>query len=161
MTPDSPTLPFATSLLNRFQDGTLPHQEWTHRAHLYVAASYLKQASPEKVLPRLRTEIQRLNLAHGVLTTAQRGYHETLTRMWICLVEMSKADLGSGGDIDAVVDACAACKGLPLEYYSKDRLLSWEARIGWVSPDLKALPLDPGSWEEGTPPLFTLASAFP
>lgn len=149
-----------TSLLSRFQDCTLPHSEWTHHAHLYVAASYLQQASPEEVLPRLRTEIQRLNLAHGVLTTAQRGYHETLTRLWICLVQMTQADLGRP-DTDAVVEICAARKTLPLEYYSKERLFSWDARIGWIPPDLKALPLDPGSWEEGTPPLFTLASAFP
>jgi hypothetical protein len=30
-------------------------------------------------------------------------------------------------------------KNLPLTYYSRERLMSWEARTRWVEPDLKAL----------------------
>jgi hypothetical protein len=33
-----------------------------------------------------------------------------------------------------------ANKDLPLEYYSRDHLMSWEARIDWVEPDIKPLP---------------------
>jgi hypothetical protein len=29
---------------------------------------------------------------------------------------------------------------LPLRYYSRERLFSAEARLGWVEPDLLALP---------------------
>jgi len=31
-------------------------------------------------------------------------------------------------------------KRLPFEYYSRERLMSWEARMDWVGPDLKPLP---------------------
>jgi hypothetical protein len=31
-------------------------------------------------------------------------------------------------------------KELPYQYYTKERLGSWEARLGWVEPDVKALP---------------------
>lgn len=30
-------------------------------------------------------------------------------------------------------------KHLPLQYYSRDLLMSWEARNKWVQPDLKPL----------------------
>jgi hypothetical protein len=144
-------------LLARFQACQLPHEEWTHRAHLFVAASYLQEAEPSRVLPRLRTEIQNLNLFHGVLTTRERGYHETLTRVWLCLVLKARDTLGPQASVSALVDSCAADKMLPLRYYSKERLMSWEGRIGWLAPDLEPLPYDPGTWEAGTPALFTLA----
>ena len=41
--------------------------------------------------------------------------------------------------VDGLLAACGD-KGLPLEYYSRERLLSWDARATWVEPDLK--PLD-------------------
>ena len=148
-------------LLARFQAVQLPHEEWTHRAHLFVAASYLSEMAPEVALPRLRTEIQNLNLFHGVLTTPHRGYHETLTRVWLALVLMARDQLGGAdASLEALVDACARDKTLPLQYYSRDRLMSWEARIGWVAPDLQAFPHDPGAWGTTTPPLFTLAPDF-
>jgi hypothetical protein len=143
-------------LLARFQDSTLPHEQWTHRAHLLVAASYLAKLEPAVALPRLRTEIQHLNLSHGVLTTPDRGYHETLTRVWLALILMARDRLGSEATVQAVVDACVSDKNLPLRYYSKDRLMSWQARTSWVPPDLQPLAYDPGEWEEGTPPLLTL-----
>lgn len=149
-------------LLARFQAVQLPHEEWTHRAHLFVAASYLAEMPPEVALPRLRTEIQNLNLFHGVLTTPSRGYHETLTRVWLALVLMARDHLGgAGAPIEALVDACAEDKALPLQYYSRERLMSWPARIGWLEPDLRSLPYSPGEWEAITPPLFTLAPDAP
>jgi len=32
-------------------------------------------------------------------------------------------------------------RDFPLRYYSKDRLMSVEARLGWVEPDLRPLEL--------------------
>lgn len=145
------------SLLRRFQARQLPHEEWTHRAHLQVAACYLRELAPQQALPRLREEIQHLNVSHGVMTTRQRGYHETMTRVWLCLVLDAMERLGPQASLEEVVDVCAADKTMPLRFYSRDRLMSWEARIGWSEPDLQALPHDPGKWEEGTPALFTLA----
>ena len=149
--------PTTGDLLARFQACQLPHEEWTHRAHLFVAASYLAEAAPSLVLPRLRTEIQKLNLFHGVMTTPQRGYHETLTRVWLCLVLSASQALGPEAGPDEIVERCLADKARPLRHYSEERLMSWAARTGWISPDLLPLPSDPGEWEDGTPPLFTLA----
>lgn len=150
-------MPEDGNLLTRFRAAELPHAEWTHRAHLFVAASYLAEMAPEVALPRLRDEIQKLNLFHGVLTTPQRGYHETLTRVWLALVLMARDRLGPEASPGDIVDACAGDKSLPLQYYTRDRLMSWEARIGWLPPDLAPLSYDPGAWQKDTPPLFTLA----
>ena len=37
-----------------------------------------------------------------------------------------------------LIERCGR-KDLPLEYYSRERLMSLEARANWVEPDLKAL----------------------
>lgn len=146
------------SLLARFRVSKLSPQDWTHRAHLLVAASYLADQEPSLVLPRLRREIQNLNLSHGVLTSRERGYHETLTRVWLALVLMARDRLGPGASVAEVADACATERTLPWQYYSSERLASWEARIGWLPPDLQSLAYDPGEWEAGTPELFSLAA---
>lgn len=144
-------------LLARFQTCELSHQEWSHRAHLLVAASYLAGMAPPAALLRLRTEIQNLNLAHGVRTTRERGYHETLTRVWLALILMERDRQGANATVLGIVEALGCDKSAALLYYSKDRLMSWQARTCWVPPDLQPLAYDPGEWAEGTPLLFTLA----
>jgi hypothetical protein len=42
--------------------------------------------------------------------------------------------------INDLADRYASAR-LPFEYYSRDRLMSWEARSSWVEPDLKLLPV--------------------
>ena len=75
-------------LLARFETRELTLTEWDHAAHLTVAHHYLTSLSePSLVLLRLREGIQRLNLSHGIYTTPEGGYHETITRFWICKVK--------------------------------------------------------------------------
>jgi len=35
-----------------------------------------------------------------------------------------------------------ADRTLPFRYYTRDRLMSWEARVNWVEPDLRAIDLE-------------------
>ncbi len=69
-----------------FTDGTLPHAEWTHRAHLTVALWYATHHEAAEALDLVRAGILRLNAAHGVPTTPTRGYHETITRFYMRVV---------------------------------------------------------------------------
>ena len=69
-------------LVAAFEDGSLPWAEWRHAQHLLVCFMYALREHPEAVADRLRTAIPRYNLAHGVETTPERGYHETLTTFW-------------------------------------------------------------------------------
>ena len=130
-------------------------EEWTHHCHLRVALAVLRDCSPERALAELRESIQRLNLRHGVWTTPERGYHETLTRVWLCLVLQAMHQLGETASASEILQASGHSQ-TPLSYYTRETLFSWQARIAWVPPDLRPLPIDPGPWAMQTPPLFSI-----
>ena len=135
-------------LVARFEDCTLPKEEWTHRAHLTVALWYASHHSPAEALDRMRSGILRLNQAHGVPTTPTRGYHETITRFYVrvlCDYVASEEErpVGSWPERVARLLSRYGDRELPLRHYTKDRLMSPEARFGWVEPDL--LPLEPAT----------------
>ena len=127
----------------RFTDGTLPHAEWTHRAHLTVALWYATHHEAAEALDLVRAGILRLNAAHGVPTTPTGGYHETITRFYMHVVRHFVQQEQGRGDWAERANRLVARYGqreLPLHHYSEARLKSAEARAGWVEPDLLALP---------------------
>lgn len=128
-------------LVRGFETCTLPHSAWTHRAHLTVALWYLAQGSEAEASSRMRDGLHRLNQSHGVPTTKERGYHETITLFWLRLIgrDVAKAAGGSIVEIANGIIHRYANSRLPFEYYSRDLLMSWEARMRWVEPDLKPL----------------------
>lgn len=145
--PTAPPPPFATTdevrdLVAAFEAGTLPRVRWTHSAHLTAALWYLIWYGPVEATDRIRAAIQRFNAAHGVAQTPMGGYHETLTcfYMWAVRKHLRGASLdGSLADLANSVIAALGDKALPLAYYSRERLMSWEARTGWLEPDLGPL----------------------
>ncbi|MDX2167626.1 MAG: hypothetical protein SF182_11205, partial [Deltaproteobacteria bacterium] len=60
-----PTSAELEDLIARFQARTLPHAEWTHRAHLAVGTWHVLRFGPDEALRRLRSGIRALNDAHG------------------------------------------------------------------------------------------------
>jgi len=130
------------SLLRRFHDCTLPRDEWTHAAHLTVALWHLLEYDWSEAVSRVRLGIQSYNAAHGIRTTPTGGYHETLTLFWMRRVRTfleedrneARSLVALANDLGAALDS-----RLPLEYYTRERLFSSEARAGWVEPDLKSL----------------------
>ena len=130
-------------LADAFERGELPRGAWTHHAHLAVALWYLVCYGPEEGGERVRAGIQRLNAANGVPQTPGGGYHETITRFYLWAIRRHLRDAprsASIGDLAASLIAAWGDKNRPFEYYSRERLMSWEARTAWVEPDLK--PLD-------------------
>jgi hypothetical protein len=75
--------------LRRFEDHSLPKEQWNHRAHLKVAYLNLLQFSLPETLERLRKAIQAYNAAQGIQDTLASGYHETMTQVWLQLVYSS------------------------------------------------------------------------
>ncbi len=126
-----------------FDSRQLPQEDWTHECHLRVAtAAYLLLEAAGTAY--LSQGIQRLNETHGVPQTTTGGYHETLTRVWFWLVSQAVDQTGlrqHPHDLDRIETLLQELsdKSLPLSYYSRARLLSWEARISWVEPDLQPL----------------------
>ncbi len=129
-------------LVREFESCTLPRERWTHHAHLTVALWYLKRRSRAEAVTLIRDGIQRYNKASGIITTKESGYHETITRFYIWAVGkyLSSAEAGSIVELaNGLIESRYADKSLPLEYYSRERLMSWRARLDWVEPDLKSL----------------------
>ena len=128
-------------LVARFEDGTLPKAEWTHQAHLAVALWYASRLPFEEALAVVREGIRRVNAAHGVVTTPTGGYHETITRFYMMVICGYVAEQAgeAGADWASRVNRLLARYGardLPLRHYTKELLMSPEARFGWVEPDL-------------------------
>ena len=120
-----------------FEAGAVTPAEFGHVAHVRVAWVYLHEAdSAGEALVRMREGIRRFAAAAG----ASQKYHETITVLWIRLLEDVRAQGASGELADVLrVYPVLADKNLPLQYYSPDRLFGDEARTGWVEPDLRSL----------------------
>jgi enolase-phosphatase E1 len=124
-----------------FGASKLPAGAWTHREHLRVAWMFLKRYPLDEAHLLMRVGIIRLNASHGLVETPTRGYHETLTRLWLALIaaRMKIADAPSSA---AFVDAHLGSLGkdAALGHYSRARLESARARAVFVEPDLAPLP---------------------
>lgn len=127
------------ALWRGFHDRTLPAAQWTHAAHLRVAWLHLARYDLDEAHLRMRAGILRLNLAHGLIETAERGYHETLTRVWLRLVRDAHQRL-AGATSTSVLGDPELGRNAPLAFYTRARLFSREARAVFVSPDLAPLP---------------------
>ncbi|MBD2499695.1 hypothetical protein [Anabaena azotica] len=133
-------------LINQFNNCTLPRSQWNHYAHLIVALWYLIHYEQQTAINLIRDRIQRYNRAMNINTTKNSGYHETITLFWIYLVSSylytktpknaaSNSLLNLANDLIHIYGD----KNLPLEYYSRDLLMSSASRQSWVEPDLKPI----------------------
>lgn len=130
------------ALVAGFEAGTLPWSSWRHPQHLAVTLWYVRRDGVEATYRDLPGRIRAFNAAHGVETTLERGYHETLTRFWLALVAGFAAEQGEAepATLLSALEAALGDKHLPLAYYSRERLMSWEARRSWAEPDLRDFP---------------------
>lgn len=131
------------TLVRSFEFCILPRAEWTHRAHLTVALWYCKAHSFADATRLMREGIKKYNHAHGIVQTPTGGYHETMTLFWLRIVRKYLAELSPGTRslVSLANDLCERYgdKHLPFAYYTRERILSPEARAHWVEPDLKEL----------------------
>ncbi len=127
-------------LLARFEDATLPREEWTHEAHLAIALHYCRE-DEAAALDRMRTGIQRFNAATGLVDGPFSGYHETLTVFWVRAVSSFARE--NPGELEEVFPRLLAAWGdakAPLRFYSKRALMNPFARARFLEPD--KMPLD-------------------
>ena len=120
-----------------------PFAGWHHDIHLVVTSWYVERHGCEEATRRMRETVQRYNAHNGIEVTRETGYHETLTVAWVRIVagELGELDrdLALPARLQHVLDACADKYRLR-DHYSRDLIMSWDARLGWVEPDLAALP---------------------
>jgi hypothetical protein len=123
---------------------TLPRVEWNHAAH-FAAALWLMRYRPEldaaKTMPGL---IRGYNESVGGVNDDTRGYHETITlaslRAARGVLNAYPPDMPVYRIVNLLLSTNLANPNWLLEYWSRDRLMSVEARRNWVEPDLKSLP---------------------
>jgi hypothetical protein len=130
-------------LASGFIDLSLPKDDWTHYAHLRVGLWHAMRHSRAETMDLLRARISAFNQAKGGENTASAGYHETITRFYVHVIGrfLASADtLRPTDELEQELIARYGDKELPLQYYTSERLFSREARLGWVAPDLRALP---------------------
>jgi len=131
-------------IANGFADLSLPKADWTHQAHFGTALWLLMRRPdilPERDMPDM---IRRYNESVGGVNSDHSGYHETITQASIRAARHLLAGLCAEVTPQ---EALAARRASPFGdkdwlfvHWSRDRLMSVEARRGWVEPDLAALP---------------------
>jgi hypothetical protein len=129
---------------------TLPKAQWTHQAHLRAGLWHALHHSDDVSLDLLRERIRAYNESTGGVNTSNAGYHETITRFYVGIIRLFLNSVDAGRSIDELAQELIARfgdKDLPLYYYSRERLYSTEARMGWLAPDLK--PLAPVNLDAG------------
>jgi hypothetical protein len=90
----------------------------------------------------VRDRIRAYNEATGGENTDSAGYHETITRFFVWRIGAFVAAADCRRPIDDLADELIRLlgdKNVPLEYYSRERIMSVEARRGWIEPDLQPL----------------------
>jgi hypothetical protein len=127
------------ALWSAFHDRSLGSAQWTHAAHLRVAWLHLARYELDEAHLRMRVGIIRLNLAHELVETEVRGYHETLTRVWLVLVRAARRRMVHP-DSASFLEDHGLDRNVPLRFYSRERLFSVAARAMYVPPDLAELP---------------------
>ena len=130
------------SLLRQFEDTSLPMEQWGHREHVKTAYLYLLNHSFDDAVAKMRTGLLAYNEAQNVPDELTRGYHETLTQAWMRLVHVTLKLYGRCDTADVFVDANSQLLSMRalLLFYSRDRILSAEAKRGFIPPDLAPLP---------------------
>lgn len=121
---------------------TLPKGEWTHHAHLRAGLWHVLEHGPFVALDLLRARISAYNESVGTANSDSSGYHETITRFYVIVIDRFLAKADRTLHIDALAEQLIAKHGdrrLPLHHYSETRLFSPVARRSWVEPDLRPI----------------------
>jgi hypothetical protein len=140
---------------------TLSRPEWTHEAHLAATAFLLLYRPDVDLDAELPSIIRRFNESVGGVNSDTEGYHDTITRAFLHGVRLFIEGAEPGEPLHELVNELLLSpmgrRDWPLSFYSRPRLFSVEARRGFVTPDLAALPSlathgTPAKWCKGLHP---------
>lgn len=123
--------------LAAFEAQTL--EEFHHRDHIKVAYLYLRRYPLEEAIAKVRAGLQALAVAWGApVDNLEKGYHETITQAWVRLVHVTLSDCEPTENADVFCDQQPQLieKTRLQQFYSRERLMTWEAKREFVQPDL-------------------------
>jgi len=132
-----------------FEARRIALEAWSHRSHVRMAYLYLRRHPFDEAVKKVRAGIQAFNAHHRIPDELERGYHETLTIAWLRVIAATIASQGPGENSE---DFCnrqphLLQRTLLRLFYSRGRMMTWEAKRAFVEPDLLPLPaaIDPPS----------------
>lgn len=126
------------AIVKSFEMCEIKPEQFSHGLHITVAAWYLTQSSYEEAEKRMRDGLHRF-LSHYNLD----GYNETITLFWLKAVQDFLLQYKEKDSIVAIVNDAVghfSDSKLIFKYYSREHLMSDEAKKKHLEPDL--LPLD-------------------
>jgi len=129
-----------SSFLDQWRAGTLPKKEWTHAAHVAVAACHVFDHPADEALRKIRAGIIHYNACVGTANTDHSGYHETLTRFWCGLIAdflRTRAFSSRLEFVRAALNRFGRDSSLFRSYYAFDVVKDVRARREWIAPDLQ------------------------
>ncbi|MBC8355235.1 MAG: hypothetical protein H8E66_24940 [Planctomycetes bacterium] len=129
--------------LAAFESCALPREQWTHQAHVRAAFLYASRSDLPTAIRQVRTSIKAYNKATKTPEATDRGYHETITVAFMQIVFSATVQTGPH---NSSIEFCEAhpellTKFALQQYYSKERLMTLEAKRDFVAPDLCPLPI--------------------
>ena len=130
------------ALLHRFVEawkaGKLPKAEWTHAAHVAMAAYFAFDHAAAATFAIMKAGILHHNTSVGTPNTEDNGYHETLTRFWSSEIGEFVRVGRYHSRLEAVraaVSAFGSDRDRFRRFYSFDVVRDRRARREWVAPD--------------------------
>ncbi len=127
-----------TRFIRQWQECALPMAEWTHGAHVAVAAYFAFDLGAEQLFSAMRRGILKLDESHGTVNGPDRGYHETLTRFWSLVMGSFVRRGRFASRLEAVRQAVARFgpeRDLHRLYYNFDVVKSRRAREEAIEPE--------------------------
>src|SRR5262249_14600680 len=112
-------------LTRALERGEIANENFHHLSHLHVAWVYLSESSSmEQAAAKMRNTLQKFAAAAGKL----EKYHETITLFWIHLLANLRKQSGESLEEIVQLNPRLLEKNFPLDYYSRERLFSDDAR---------------------------------
>ncbi|MDH5475595.1 MAG: hypothetical protein OEX22_07905 [Cyclobacteriaceae bacterium] len=126
-----------------FENGSFPKEKWTHIAHFEMALWYTYHEPIHTAKKLIKEGIKKYNIAVGGKNTPSEGYHETLTELYIQLIIRYQLSFKNEYDFETLLKGLYHQSFLDknhlFQWYTKEKLMSKEARLNWVEPDLKPI----------------------
>ncbi|OQP43003.1 hypothetical protein A4H97_12715 [Niastella yeongjuensis] len=139
------TAPEVKDLVHQFEIGRLPKEKWTHEAHFAMALWYCCLQPLPQAIESIKEGIKKYNISIGGENTDHAGYHETITVFYTRHIINYVLQTGAGRQFEVILNGFwqqeFLKKDFPLKYYSRELLMSKEARKNWLTPDLQPLML--------------------
>lgn len=110
---------------------------FSHREHLEQVWNFLRIYDIDTATRAVASAIRHVAAMHG----GPAKYHETITRSWVHLVALHMAASKAETFARFISENPGLLDRQILDrHYSRELISSNQARIGWVQPDLRALP---------------------